>query len=366
MANAEGITPSRHEVERQLERMLSDPLFLARPKQAAIFEYLVRRALDGAEISEKIIFTEFFTDKRYAESTTNVRTTVSHIRKLLAEYHEGDGQYDPILIALPAPERTAPRKKNYKLIRRPDGKAYTPSFAYNPASWMARELTVAYHLLRGSPAQVDQAIDQLSVAFRTDPDHPEHTLGTAEGWAVKLLSGAAGGPDWTLIIGPLASLDWVEKEMGPSWRTHYVRALFHFFVEDRKAAAIEFEKALKLDRQATITRGGYVEFLFRTGREEQALHLLEIEADEHAGDANVHANYAVHLARMRRYEDAERAFAKSLLLEPSCWVAHLGLWEMYLAQGKPEQAAKHARILETLLAPDEFELLKRKLTAEKV
>src|SRR5882672_2502991 len=105
MANAEGITPSRHEVERQLERMLCDPLFLARPKQASIFEYLVKRALDETEISEKTIFGEFFTDKRYAEATTNVRTTVSHIRtQLLAQYYGGDGQYDPILISLPAPE----------------------------------------------------------------------------------------------------------------------------------------------------------------------------------------------------------------------------------------------------------------------
>lgn len=61
MANAQDITPSRHEVERQLDRMLSDPLFMARPKQAAIFEYLVRRALDGRETDEKTIFAEFFT-----------------------------------------------------------------------------------------------------------------------------------------------------------------------------------------------------------------------------------------------------------------------------------------------------------------
>lgn len=365
MANAEGITPSRQEVERQLERMITDPLFLARPKQAAIFEYLVRRALDGAELSEKTIFAEFFTDKRYAEATTNVRTTVSHIRKLLAEYYGGDGQYDPVLITLPAPERSTARKKNYKLIRRPDGQAYTPSFAHNPASWMAKELTVAYHLLRGSPAQVDQAMDQLYVACRTDPSHPELTLGTAEAWAVKLLSGAAGGPDRMLVFGPLASLDWVEKAVGPSWRTHYVRALFHFFVEDRKAAAREFDKALKLDRAATITRGGYVEFLFRTGREEQALQLLKMEADEQAGSAPVHANYAVHLARMRRYEDAERVFSRTLLLDPSLWAAHFGLWEMYLAQGKLKQAKKHARIVETIVTPDEFDLLRRKLHGEK-
>jgi tetratricopeptide (TPR) repeat protein len=362
MANAEGITPSRHEVERQLERMLSDPLFLARPKQSAIFEYLVKSALDGAEVGEKTLLVEFFTDKRYAEGTTSVRTTVSHIRtQLLKAYYDGNGQHDPVLITLPAPQRSNTRKKNYKLIRRPEGKAYTPSFRYNPASWIATELTVAHHLLRGGLSQIDQAMVQFDKVSLAEPGHLEVKLGVAEGWAIKLLSGAVGDPHITLVAGPLEFLDQIEKDFGASWRTHHIRAMLHFFMGDRKAAAKEFDKALTLNRRATITRGGYTDFLFRTGREEQALRFMELAAEEHAGDAQLQTSYAIHLARVRRYEQAERVFLKALLLDPNCWAAHFGIWEMFLAKGELEKAEAHARQLEALVTPEDFAFLSRKL-----
>ncbi len=117
--------------DRQLERMLCDPLFLARPKQALIFEYLVQQALDGAKIYEDTLFTKFFSDKRYAESTTGVRTNVSLIRtQLLKAYYDGNGKYDPVVISLPAPERSNKRKKT---INSSAGRRGTPTRRRSPS-----------------------------------------------------------------------------------------------------------------------------------------------------------------------------------------------------------------------------------------
>jgi tetratricopeptide (TPR) repeat protein len=277
----------------------------------------------------------------------------------LPDYYAGDGEDDPVIIALPDPKKH--RTARGQVIKLPPGKTYTPSFSYNPRSWVARVLTVAHHLLRGGLAQIDQAMVQFDKVSAAEPGHPEVKLGVLEGWAFKLLSGAVGDPHETLVAGPLWHLDMIEKRIGPTWRTHHIRAMLKFFMGDRKAAAKEFEKALKLDRRNTISRGGYTDFLFRTGREEQALRLMAIEADEHANNAQVHAVYAIHLAGVHRYEDAGRMFDKALLLDFNCWLAHAGLWQMYLAQGSREKADAHAGQLEALVTPEEFAFLSRKL-----
>ncbi len=208
---------------------------------------------------------------------------------------------------------------------------------------------------------MDQAVLHFSNAARAEPNHPEAMLGLLEHWAMKLLIGAVGDPHITLVAGPLAWLDGFEKENGANWRTHHIRAMLRFFVGEKKEAAGEFEKALKLDRKATVARGGYTDFLFRTGREEQALHLMELEAEERADNAQAHAVYAIHLARVRRYDEARRVFAKCLLLDPNCWAAHFGIWGMFLALGETEMAEAHARHLEALVTPEEFAFLSRKL-----
>jgi Flp pilus assembly protein TadD len=361
MANAEGITPSRHEVERQLERMASDPLFQARPKQTAIFEYLVKSALDRTAIDEKTIFAEFFTDKRYAEGTTSVRTTVSHIRTLIAEYYAGDGQHDPVVIALPAPERSGKEKKNYRIVRRPEGKAYTPSFSYNPASWIAKELAIAHHLLRGGPAQIEQALEHFRNVQRAEPDHPEAMLGLIEAWGTILMIGGTDDPDRALSTALLSMLDATEKRDGASWQTHSLRALLHFIQGDVKSARSQFEKALKLNRQATVSRGWYVQFLFKTGHEEQAVRLIAAEADERADRAPLHALHGVYLTTAHRHEEAARAFDKSLKLDRNCWLAHFGLTKMYLALGNQARADEHAKRLESLTDPSEISFFQRDL-----
>ena len=365
MANAEGITPSRHEVERQLERMLADPLFLARPKQAAIFEYLVKSALDGAEVNEKTLFAEFFTMAEYKRGSTNVRTTVSHIRALLAEYCTGEAKYDPVVISLPAPERSNKRKKNYRLIRRPEGRAYTPSFSYNPSSWIARELAVAHHLLRGRPHEIAQAERHLEKIGRAEPDHPEVMLGTIEAWVARLTLGTVGAPHETLVAGPLWWLARIEKEHGATWRTHGLRAMLHSFMGDTHAAREEFEKGLRLNRQATIGRGWYLHFLFLSGHEDRALSLMALAAEENADSAAVHAHHGIYLLHAHRHEDAARAFAASLALDRNFWLAHYGLARLNLELGNRDKAHEHATRLAALVEPAEFAYLNLTLSEER-
>jgi tetratricopeptide (TPR) repeat protein len=360
MANAEGLRPSREEVERQLDRLLADEVIASNQNSAKVLKYIVKRALRRRTVTEfdvlKGVFKRVTFDK---VDDSTARVTMEKLRGLLTEYYKGDGQYDPVVIALPDPTRKTAAGKRIKFS---PGEAYTPSFTYNPSGWIAKELAVAYHLLRGSPAQMEQALTHFSNVGRAQPEHPEVMLGLLEHWAFKLLFGAMGDPHITLVAGPLVYLGKIEKQNGATWRTHNIRGMFHAFMGDRKAAEKAFARALEMNRPATISRGGYVGFLFRTAREEQALRLFALEAEERADNAQVHAVYGIYLTHAHRHEEAERAFSKSLMLDRNCWAAHYGLTQMYQALGNHEKAVEHEQRLEELLEPGELQQMRQALS----
>jgi tetratricopeptide (TPR) repeat protein len=365
MANAEGVNPSRHEIELQLERMLAHPLFEARAKQARIFAFLVNNALGGKQIDEKDIFQEFFTDKRYAEGTTSVRTNIRHIRReLLESYYKGDGKDDPVIIALPAPERSSKRKKHFKVVKRPAGKAYAPEFSYNPRAPIAKQFAIANHLLTGSPEQVERALWKFNEIDKAAPNHPDAILGLAETVACQMLLGV-----WwkeahaTLIAALLAGIKAIEK--ADAWRVHNVRGVLHTIEGNFIAAKKEFGIALRLDRGATIKRGWYTLFLQATGKAHEAAKLQGLNSEEDVSNAQTQAVYGLYLLKAGQLKDAERTFTQSLTLDRNCWLAHLGIAQTHLMAGNKEKAREHVKRLAALIEPAEFQIILGTLGAAK-
>lgn len=119
--------------------------------------------------------------------------------------------------------------------------------------------------------------------------------------------------------------------------------------------------ARALDRQATIGWGWYTNFLFRIGREEEAVRLQGLFAEEKAGNAEAQAMHGIYLTTAKRYEEAERAFAQSLTLDRNCWPAHYGMTQLYLATGKQRKAEEHLKRLKALVEPEEYKDLKNRL-----
>ncbi|MGH9665212.1 MAG: tetratricopeptide repeat protein [Bryobacteraceae bacterium] len=308
--NAEGINPARHEIERQLERMLAHPLFEARQKQAEVFEYLVKSALDGKKVNEWTIFEKSFKDYRSDEDTSHVRTTVSYIRNLLKKYYAEDGEDDPVIITLPAPERTLLPNGKYKIVKLPPGEAYTPEFRYNPRSEIAKEFAIANYLLRKGPSQIYASLFRFAAITGHEPGHPDALLGFAEAVGSQLLLGIyPQDQHGKLIAGAFSLLADLDPD---TWRIHMVSGLLYTCAGNLDAARGEFEIALNLDRQSTISRGWYVYFLFADGEQEEALRLVALVADEHATNPQAHAMHGVYLSNAGHYEEAERAFAQAL------------------------------------------------------
>jgi hypothetical protein len=360
---SQGIHPTRIEIERQLERMLAHPMFQAQEQRAKIFKYLVENALRGRRVNELGLFRKFYSVEQWEKHSTKVRTTVSQMRTdLLAKYYAEDGRDDPVIITLPAPERSHTGKKDYKIVRRPPGEAYKPAFAYNPRSAVARQFAIANFLLRGGPSQIGMSLWRFAEIFSLEPRHPDVLLSFAEAIGSQVLLGACSEEERGKFIAEAFQItQGLDRATADAWRIHSVRGLLHTCAGELDTAGKEFDLALKLDRQATVSRGSYVHFLFETGRQEEALRLFALVVDEQASDPQAHAVYGIYLAKAGHYEEAEKALSQALALDRNCWPAHYGMTQMYQELGNRKKATEHAKRLEALVEPAEYEDMTRRL-----
>ena len=102
---AKNLSPIRSEVEEQLRRILADSLFQKSQRLGGFLRLSVESALAGRahELKESVIGVRVF-DRGESYSPLEdpiVRIMAGRLRAKLAEYYQGSGQADPILIELP-------------------------------------------------------------------------------------------------------------------------------------------------------------------------------------------------------------------------------------------------------------------------
>jgi Flp pilus assembly protein TadD len=141
-----------------------------------------------------------------------------------------------------------------------------------------------------------------------------------------------------------------------------VRGLLNYCDGDLDNAGKEFDTALALDRQSTVSRGWYTQYLFAVGRQEEALQLVGLYADERADNAQAHGLHGIYLTQAGKYEEAEKVFAQALHLDRNCWAAHYGMAKLCIVTGRGHQAKEHTKRLEALVEPAEYEDMQRRLS----
>jgi len=361
MANAEGINPARHEIERQLERMLAHPLFAGSLKKSQVFAFLVRSALDGLKIDQKDIQERCFPDPPYDPGVSHARTNVNALRKTVPEYYASDGKDDPILITLPDPKKNKTASGNE--IKLPSGKAYTPAFTYNPRHDIAKQFTLAHHLLRsGPPSQLTAALQRFGRIAERDPEHPDVILAAVHGLsAYLLLDLPLELPREEYIAGAFETLDRLAVSGSDAWRIHMARALLYCCTNNYDEAGKEFAAALALDLAGTLDDSWYAYYLFMSGQEAEAVRLEADSATARIDDPGAQAAYGIMLCKASRFVEAERVLILALDLERNCVMAHYGMVLLYLSTGKHAQAREHTKRLASLLEPEDFEIMMGRL-----
>jgi hypothetical protein len=100
-----GQTVARADVLRQLNRIVSHPLFLKSERLSAFLRYTVETTLAGEadSLKEIVIGAEVFRRGDSFDSQTDnlVRVTANRLRSKLAEYYHRSGQSDTVVIDLP-------------------------------------------------------------------------------------------------------------------------------------------------------------------------------------------------------------------------------------------------------------------------
>jgi tetratricopeptide (TPR) repeat protein len=96
----------RHEAARaQVDRILLSPGFAASPRLCSLLRYLVEQTLNGkaGDIKEYSIGLEVFglPSSFDPKEKSIVRSTAAKLREKLAEYYQGAGQSDPIVVDIP-------------------------------------------------------------------------------------------------------------------------------------------------------------------------------------------------------------------------------------------------------------------------
>jgi tetratricopeptide (TPR) repeat protein len=356
MANAEGIHPARYEVERQLERVLADEIVASNPQPAKLLAFIVRRVLDGDDVTEKSIREYMFPTPPYKEDSNIARITMDNVRKLLAEYYENEGLEDPVIIDLP-------KSPKGKRIKYEAGQAYSPRFRYNPRHKIAQDFALANHLAMGTPSEIEESLRRYGAILELEPNHPDAVLGSIEALGRQLLQGIYTEELMreALIGASLELIARLDPATADNWRSHMLRGFLHTCGNDLDAARKEFDIALKLDYQSTVKRGWYIHFLFIGREQEEALRLLGLEAAESFNDPAVLAAYGMYLCKASRFEDAERALRHALGLDRNYWPAHWGIVLLCLSTGRPKTAQAHARLLELLLEREDYEFLMRQV-----
>lgn len=334
MATVEDPIPTGHEVERQLERMLSSAVFAARPRQADVFDFIVRGAIAGQEIAEKDIRAKFFRTPPYKPYSTVARTTVNLVRKLISAYYAAQGKDDLVIIDLPRPV-TGPKRKK---IKQPPGKAYRPTVSYNPRNEAHKEYLVGMHLLSHcSSASNFYADVHFTSTLQIDSDHAGAHLGLA---TVHLRDAICRGdekPSRKKYLLKAEDRAQAALKIAPeSWHAHAIMGAIHCCRWQWRKAEEEFAAALKSDHAKTCYESWYyAAYLLAVGRTRAALELTAARAANRPDDIMALTAHGIFLYVARDYKAAFRALNDAYQASTANWLAEMFLALLHIEELDP-------------------------------
>ena len=345
----DGAVPTKPQIERQLTKMLENDSLTSRPQQAKLLEFIVRTTLKGEEPTEKYIREQLFPSPPYKIDSPIARRTADFLRKTLLEYYEEN--IDNALVVIHLPEQPPGKRIKFQA-----GEAYKPHFEYNIHHQITKDYELGCHyLLNGNINTIPDAVEVLGDVLKREPHHVGAMLHVADAHCYTVLLGILPERREDLIALAKDLIDCAMTLEPVFWHTYSSRAFLHYCQGEFDAARRAFETALTLDRELTESFSIYSLFLVASDRGAEALQLTEFVTDEQSVNPNVYVNRGMHLAAAKRFDEAERAFERALVLDRNCWAAHIGALRLNLARGRTAKSQEHAERLKLLMDSDEYD-----------
>jgi len=334
--------PNEEEIRIQLRRVLGSKPFTANQNSARFLAFVVDRAIKGLPIRQSIIGSELFPEKYARNDISDVRVTANKLRQILPEYFEGEGQNDPVLIALPTP----PRPGEPKL---PEGVAYKPLFSYNQRNAAVAEyLKGCSRLWQADPEADLAAMRHFNSAIQRAPRYASPYIAKAElllRWAIY------GG--WRYSIqgyGPLSVrqclansarlLRMALKRDSKAWRAHAVLGAIHACNYQWAEAQKCFHTALEKNAHDTRYQSWYyAAYLAAIGKTDEALRTVRSRREHNPGDLAALTLYGCFLY-IARNDFIHAALALNVVanVDELHWISALISAQVSLSLGETETA----------------------------
>jgi len=334
--NPPSASPTRQEIQEEIQRILASQLFLAAPKQAKFLSFILRKSLDGQEISEDILGYEMFEGYKKDEST-DVRVAASNVRKRLQQYYDNEGRGDIVRIDLPVPTREGKTKLA-------PGLAYEPIFKYNP---LARSMQLfdqgMEHLNKGrGPWHLRDAYFCFANVLKEQPGYALALAAQADallrGWFRNQLLEVAteeelpatgdteemqfttGGPASCWNIPHLHAMALKATELDSKcWYGHLMLGTAQACMWQWAEAEKSFEQSLLLNAEETRNHSWYPAFLLAIGKQDEAMSIVRTRASRYPDDTRAQIALGLFLYATGEIVEADQAITAAHLRDPSTW-----------------------------------------------
>jgi hypothetical protein len=337
MGDTQQLVPTIPEIEQQLRRVLASKVFSSRRKPSQLLELLVKKALANKTVEPKDILI-LFPPEDYEPDTTAARTNAVYMRRLLAEYYDGVGKDDPVVIKFPKDtslDQARKRTANYR-----------PTFSYGPNHGLHKTYLIGTeHQRRKRPTAFDRASACFAEVLAKQPNNVAANIAMAE---TLLLSRHILQHDMDCEFDAHDCASRAVDADPRNWKAYAVLGASHLIVRFNARDALEaFETALNFNSHETERCGWFHAFLFAEYRDEEGLALSKITAEENITDPYMQAMYGMWLYANADYHEADKQFCDACQLDRNCWLAHLGSTLNDISLGNPELAANKLRAFQS-------------------
>jgi tetratricopeptide (TPR) repeat protein len=285
-------TPTRREIEQQLERILKSKAFEETSTLGRLLRHLVVCELDGIQAEEYEIGIKVFGKPAdwIPMHETAVRQSLANLRKRLAVYFEDEGDDDLVLIDFP--------KRG----------GYRPRYKYSLLSDAARRVARATSRLHQTFPNVEACgtiADELEACIREHPSYaPAYAL-----LAEVLILGTLCDETYRFPAREsIPRAEWAVAQCtqlnDQLWQAHVTAGALHCCRFAWEKAAKSFETALGLAPDETLAHFWYAAFLLAVGRTQEAKEAVSWRMKTMPQDRFTNVIRPLFLYVMREHKDA--------------------------------------------------------------